>query len=60
MHGEKRNAYNILVRNPEGKRPLGRSRHSWEDNIKTDLKEIWCNNADRSDLVQDSDPWWAL
>jgi hypothetical protein len=38
----------------------GRSRHSWEDNIKTDLKEMWCNDADRSDLVQDSDPWWAL
>jgi hypothetical protein len=38
--GEKRNAYNILVGNPEGKRPLGRSRPRCEDNIKMDLKEI--------------------
>jgi hypothetical protein len=33
-HGEKRNAYRILVENPEGKRPLGRARHMWEHNIK--------------------------
>jgi hypothetical protein len=37
-HGEKRNAYRILVGNPEGKSPLGRPRHRWE-NIKTDLRE---------------------
>jgi hypothetical protein len=36
--GEKRNAYRILVGNPEGKRPLGRPRHRWVDNIKIDLK----------------------
>jgi hypothetical protein len=34
------NVYNILVGKPEGKRPLGRPRHKWEDNIKVDLKEI--------------------
>jgi hypothetical protein len=39
--GEKRNAYRILVGNPEGKRPLGRPRHRWVDNIKMDLRDIW-------------------
>jgi hypothetical protein len=38
--GAKRNAYRILVGNPEGKRPLGRPRHRWVDNIKMDLREI--------------------
>jgi hypothetical protein len=38
--GEKRNAYRILVGKPEGKRPLGRRRHRWVDNIKMDLTEI--------------------
>jgi hypothetical protein len=38
-NGEKRNAYRILARKPEGKRPLGRLRRSWVDNIKIDLKE---------------------
>jgi hypothetical protein len=38
--GAKRNAYMVFVGKPEGKRPLGRSRHRWEDNIKMDLREI--------------------
>jgi hypothetical protein len=38
--GENRNAYRILVANPEGKRPLGRPRRRWVDNIKMDLREI--------------------
>jgi hypothetical protein len=38
---EKRNAYRILVKNPEGKRSLGRPRHRWVDNIKIDLREEW-------------------
>jgi hypothetical protein len=38
--GEKRNAYRILMGKPEGKRPLGRSRRKWVDNIKMDLREI--------------------
>jgi hypothetical protein len=40
MHGEKRNAYRIMVGKPEGKGPLGRPRCRWEDNIKIDLREI--------------------
>jgi hypothetical protein len=39
-NGEKRNAYRILVGKPEGKRPLGRTRRRWVDNIKMDLREI--------------------
>jgi hypothetical protein len=43
MHGEKRNAYKILVGKEEGKRPLGRPRCRWEDSIKMDLRKIgWC------------------
>jgi hypothetical protein len=38
--GEMRNAYKILIRKPEGKRPLGRPRCRWEDNIRMDLREI--------------------
>jgi hypothetical protein len=38
--GEMRNAYNILVGKPEGKRPLGMLRHRWEDNVRTDVREI--------------------
>jgi hypothetical protein len=39
-HGEKKNAYKILVGKPEGKRPLGRPGHRWRDNIKMELREI--------------------
>jgi len=40
--GEWRGVYRILVGKPEGKRPLGRPRHRWEDNIKIDLQEVGC------------------
>jgi hypothetical protein len=43
--GENRNAYRILVGKLEGKRPLGRFRHRWEDNIKMDLREIGCGDG---------------
>jgi hypothetical protein len=39
MHGRGRNVYTVLVEKPEGKRPLGRSRHKWEDGLKMDLRE---------------------
>jgi hypothetical protein len=45
---------------PEGKRPLGRFRHRWEDNIKMDLKEVECGGMDWIDVVQDKDRWRAL
>jgi hypothetical protein len=58
--GEKRNAYRILVGKPEGKRPLGRPRRKWEDNIKMDLREIGWGGVNWIDLAQDRDQWRAL
>jgi hypothetical protein len=58
--GEKRNAYRILVGNPEGKRPLGRRRRRLVDNIKMDLREIGWDGGDWIDLAQDRDRWWAI
>jgi hypothetical protein len=58
--GEKRNAYRILVGKPEGRRPLGRQRLRWVDNIKMDLREIGWNGVDWVDLAQDRDLWRAL
>jgi hypothetical protein len=58
--GEKRNAYRILVRKPEEKRPLGRPRRMWEDNIKMDLREIEWSGMDWINLAQDRDQWMVL
>jgi hypothetical protein len=58
--GKKRNAYRILVGKPEGKRPLGRHRRRWEDNIRMDLEEIGWEVVDWVDLAQDRDQWRAL
>jgi hypothetical protein len=58
--GAKRNAYRILVGNPEGKRPLGRRRCRWVDNIKMDLREKGWDGMDWIDLAQDRDQWRAL
>jgi hypothetical protein len=51
--GYKRNAYRILVRKPEGKRPIGRPRRRWVDNIKMDLREIEWGGMHWIDLAQD-------
>jgi hypothetical protein len=53
--GEVRVAYNILVGRPEGRRPLGRSRRRWEDNIKMDLREIGFGDVDWIHWAQDRD-----
>jgi hypothetical protein len=53
--GEKRNAYRLLVGKPGGKRPLGRPRRRWEDNIKMDLREIVRDDMDWTNLTQDRD-----
>jgi hypothetical protein len=58
--GEKRNAYRILVGKPEGRRPLGRPRRRWVDNIRMDLREIGWDGVYWVDLAQDRDQWRAL
>jgi hypothetical protein len=58
--GKTRNAYRILVGKPERKRPLGRPRRSWVDNIKMDLREIGWGGTDWVDLAQAKDQWRAL
>jgi hypothetical protein len=58
--GEKLNAYRTFVGMPEGKRPLGRRRRRWVDNIKTDLREIGWHGMDWIDLAQNRDQWRAL
>ena len=50
----------MLVGEPEGKGPLGRPRHGWEDNIKMDLKEVGCGGMEWIDLAQDRDRWRAV
>jgi hypothetical protein len=55
--GKKSNAYRVLVRKPEGKRPLGRHRRKWEYNIKMDVREIGWGGMDWIHLTQDRDQW---
>jgi hypothetical protein len=58
--GEKRNVYRSLVGKPEGKRPLGRPRHRWMDNIKMDLLEIGFHVVNWIGLAQDRYRWRVL
>ena len=57
--GEGRGVHRVLVGKPKGKRPLGRPRPRWEDNIKMDLREVG-GVGDRVELAQDRDRWRAL
>ena len=52
--------YRILVGKPEGKRPVGRPRRRWEDNIKTNLQEVGCRGKEWIKLAQVRDRWRAL
>jgi hypothetical protein len=52
--------YKVLVGKPEEKRPLGRSRRGWDDNIKMDLQKVGCGDMDWIELAQDRDRWRAL
>jgi hypothetical protein len=58
--GEKRSVYRGLVGKPEGKRPFGRPRHRWEDNIKTDLQGVGWEAKDWIDVAQVRDRWRAV
>jgi hypothetical protein len=58
--GDRRGVFRVLVVKPEGKTPLGKFRHSWEDNIKMDLQEVGCGVMDWIEMDQDRDRWRAL
>jgi hypothetical protein len=58
--GQKRNAYRWLLGNPQSKRPLGRPRHWWVDNIRMDLVELGWGDVGWIGLAQDRDKWTAL
>jgi len=58
--GEEKVAYRVLVGKPEGKRPLGRPRRKWVDNIRMDLQEVGCGYLDWIGLAQDRDRWRTL
>ena len=58
--GEERGVYRVLVEKPEGRRPLGRPRRRWADNIRTDLQEVGFVYMDWIGLAQDRDRWRTL
>jgi hypothetical protein len=58
--GEERGVHRVLVGKPEGKRPLGRPRCRWEDNIKMEVQEVGGSRGDWMELAQDRDGWRAL
>jgi len=57
---EEREVYRVLVGKPEGKRPLGRPRRRWVDNIRMDLQEVGCGYIDCIGFAQDTDKWRTL
>ena len=58
--GEEKGVYRVLVGKPEGKRPLGRPRRRWVENIRTDLQEVGCGYMEWIGLAQDRDRWRTL
>jgi transcription termination factor 2 len=58
--GKDRGVYRVLLGKPEGKRPLGRPRRRWKDNIKMNLQEVGWGRGDWMELAQDRDRWRAL
>jgi hypothetical protein len=58
--GDRRGAYRVFVGRPEGKRPLGRLRHEWEDNIKMNLQEVGRGDMDLIDLAHNRYRWRAI
>jgi hypothetical protein len=58
--GESRRGYKVLVWKSEGKGPLGRTKLTWEDNIKMNLQELTCRGMNWIDLTQERDSWRAL
>jgi hypothetical protein len=59
-NGEKKNEYRLLMRKPKGKRPLGRTRCTWVDNIRMDILELGWGDVDWIGLAQDTNRWRAL
>jgi hypothetical protein len=60
LHTHNGDEYRILVGKPEGKRPLGRPRRRWVDNIRMKLQEVGCGHVDWIGLAQDRDRWLTL
>jgi hypothetical protein len=58
--GVERGVYRVLVGKPEGKRPLGRPRRRWEDNMRMDLQEVGCGGMDWNELIQDRGRWRVI
>jgi len=58
--GEEREVYRVLLGKPDGRRPLGRPKHRWVGNIRTDLQEVGCGYMDWIGVAQDRDSWRTL
>jgi len=58
--GEERGVFMVLMGKLEGKRPVGRPRRRWVDNIRMDLQEVGCGYMDWIELARDRDRWWTL